>query len=102
MCQSLDTVIAEVSFVVVSRQSNFFNIVREHFVLVRSNAVHRDRFRCHLAQTCFVVCKREALFHRLLHAFCRVLPANVAVLVDEFERVEFWTESDKACHTAPV
>ena len=102
MRQSLDTIVAEVPFVVEARQSNFPNIVREHFVFVRSNAVHRNCFRCHLAQALFVVGKSEALFHCLLHAFCRVLSANVAVLVDEFERVEFWTESDKACHTAPV
>ena len=102
MRQSLDTIVAEVPFVVEARQSDFVDVKCEQFVLVRSNAVHRYCFRCHLAQALFVVGKSEALFHRLLHAFCRVLPANVAVLVDEFERVEFWTESDKACHTAPV
>ena len=102
MRQSFDAINAKVPFVVEARQSNFSNIVGKHFVLVRPDAVHRDRFRCHLAQALFVVGKSEALFHRLLHAFCRVLSANVAVLVDEFERVEFWTESDKACHTAPV
>ena len=38
--QGLDTIVAKVPFVVETGQSNFPNVVRKHFVLVRSNAVH--------------------------------------------------------------
>ena len=85
MRQSLDTIVAEVPFVVEARQSDFVDVKCEQFVLVRSNAVHRYCFRCHLAQALFLVGKSEALFHCLLHTFCRVLSANLPVIINVLE-----------------
>ena len=89
MRQSLDTIVAEVPFVVEARQPNFVNVKRKQFVLVRSNAVHRYCFRCHLTQAFFVVGKSEALFHCLLHTLCSVLSANLPVIINVLECVQF-------------